>query len=206
MSIARSFLYEYTDNEIFSIFKNNTFKETSIYKDLSKINNINSMTPRQILEGILDITGFISKINKVGDYEEINVRLNNIHSISSNICDLGYDVEGFIEYLNNIIENGIDISYSAYNSGSDSVKIMTIHKSKGLEFPICYFADLDHNFNTRDLKDDFIVSNNYGLIVPYDDEISAVKELYKAEYMKEEIGERLRLFYVALTRAREKMT
>ena len=205
MSIARSFLYEYTDNEIFSIFKNNTFNETSIYKDLSKINNINSMTPRQILESILDITGFISKINKVGDYEEINVRLNNIHSISSNICDLGYDVEGFIEYLNNIIENGIDISYSAYNSGSDSVKIMTIHKSKGLEFPICYFADLDHNFNTRDLKDDFIVSNNYGLIVPYEDEISAVKELYKAEYMKEEIGERLRLFYVALTRAREKI-
>ena len=205
MSIARSFLYEYSDEEIFKIFKDNSFKETSIYKDLSKINNINSMTPVEVFESILDITKFYSKINKVGDAKEIDIRLNSLYNISSNINELGFDINEFVDYLNNIIEDGIDIKYSAFSTGNDSVKIMTTHKSKGLEYPICYYTDLDHKFNTSELKEDFIVSSNYGLIVPYEDEMSVLKELYKSEFMKEEIGERLRLFYVALTRAREKI-
>ncbi len=205
VSIARSFLYEYSDNEIFDIFTSGSFKETSIYKDLSTIDNINSMTSSDILERVLEVTKFYDKINKIGEYEEVNVRLNNIYNIASSINSLGYDINDFILYLDNIINKGIEIKYSAYNSSSDSVKIMTIHKSKGLEFPICYFADIDHDFNTRELKDEFIVSNNYGLIVPYENENSIIKELYKREFLNEEISEKLRLFYVALTRAREKI-
>ncbi len=205
VSIARSFLYEYDDNDIFNVFKNNSFKETSIYKELSEINNINSMTSSMILEKILDVTNFYDKISKIGEYQNINVRLNTLYNISQNINELGYDISDFINYLDSIIKNGIDIKYSSYTSNSDSVKIMTIHKSKGLEFPICYFADLDHKFNISDLNDEFIVSDNYGLIIPNDNENSVIKELYKFDYLKEEIGEKIRLFYVALTRAREKM-
>ena len=205
ISIARSFLYEYSDEEIFNCFKNNSFRETSIYKDLSTINNINSMTSSIVLERILDVTNFYNKIYKVGEYEDINVRLNTLYNIALNINELGYDINDFSNYLDDLIKNGIDIKYNGYKSSSDSVKIMTIHKSKGLEFPICYFADLDHEFNIRDLTDEFIVSSNYGLIIPNEDENSVIKELYKYNYIKEEIGERLRLLYVALTRAREKM-
>ncbi len=205
ISIARSFLYEYSDSEIFEIFKNNTFKDTSIYKELSTIDNINSMTSSNILERILEVTDFYKKIYKVGEYEDINVRLNTLYNISVNINELGYDISDFGMYLDDLIKSGIDITYNSYKSNSDSVKIMTIHKSKGLEFPICYFADLDHEFNLRDLTDEFIVSNDYGLIIPKDDIPSVIKELYKYDYIKEEISERLRLLYVALTRSREKI-
>ena len=205
ISIARSFLYEYSDSDIFESFKNNTFKDTSIFRELSTINNIGSMTSSIMLERILDVTKFYSKINKVGEYEDINLRLNTLYNIAQNINELGYDISDFSSYLDDLIRNGIGISYNGYKTSSDSVKIMTIHKSKGLEYPICYFADLDHEFNMRDLTDEFIVSNNYGLIIPDEENPSVVKELYKYEYMKEEIGERLRLLYVALTRAREKM-
>ena len=205
ISIARSFLYEYSDSDIFESFKNNTFKDTSIFRELSTINNIGSMTSSIMLERILDVTKFYSKINKVGEYEDINLRLNTLYNIAQNINELGYDISDFSSYLDDLIRNGIGISYNGYKTSSDSVKIMTIRKSKGLEYPICYFADLDHEFNMRDLTDEFIVSNNYGLIIPDEENPSVVKELYKYEYMKEEIGERLRLLYVALTRAREKM-
>lgn len=208
ISIARSFLYEYDDDKIFEIFKNNSFKNTSIYLDFSSIESINSKTSTQLFNEILDITKFYSKLSKIGDYENINVRINTIYNMANNLNDIGFGIEDFIDYLNDIIENGIDISYSSFSSNNDSVKIMTIHKSKGLEYPVCYFADLNHKFNTSDSNKLFIVDNKYGLIIPNvlsDNDNSVIKLLYKNEYFKEEISERLRLFYVALTRAREKI-
>ena len=208
ISIARSFLYEYSDNEIFEIFKNNSFKETSIYKELSSIESINSKTSSELFLEILDITKFYEKLNKIGDYENINVRMNTIYNLANGLNDIGFSISDFIDYLNDIIENGIDIKYSSFNDNSDSIKIMTIHKSKGLEFPICYFADMNHKFNVSDINDTFIVDKKYGLIVPSEldtENNTVVKELYKASYIKEEISEKIRLLYVALTRAREKM-
>ena len=80
---------------------------------------------------------------------------------------------------------------------------MTIHASKGLEYPICYFADIDHDFNTRETKERLILDDKYGIITPNDNNDNVLKILYKNNYMKEEISEKIRLFYVAITRARE---
>ena len=208
ISIARSFLYEMNDKEIFDIFVNNKFKKTKIYQDFSNIDSINSMSSNELINEILDITDFYNKIYKIGDYENINVRLSNIYNMASGLNDIGYGIEDFVNYLNDIIDHEIEIKYSSFASSSDSVKIMTIHKSKGLEYPICYFADLDHQFNFKDASKRFICDNEYGLIIPHilsDNENSITKLLYKHNYIKEEISERLRLFYVALTRAREKI-
>ena len=85
---------------------------------------------------------------------------------------------------------------------------MTIHASKGLEFPICYYSGLSKNFNIDDLKSPFYFSSKYGFIVPYFNQSpqnTILKTLLKNEYIEDEISEKLRLFYVALTRAREKM-
>ena len=90
----------------------------------------------------------------------------------------------------------------------DSVKIMTIHASKGLEFPICYFASLHSKFNIRELNEKFLYSNKYGIVTPYfKDGIgkTILKDLVKTNYIQEEISEKVRLFYVALTRAKEKI-
>ena len=208
VSIARSFLYEYTDENIFDIINSKNYKETTIYKDFSSIKNINIKTSNEIFNDILDITDFYNKLYKIGDYENTNVRLETISKLSSSLSNLGLSIIDFRDYLNDIIENNEDIKYTTFSSNSDSVKILTIHKSKGLEYPVCYYADLDHEFNTSELKDKFICDKNYGLIVPSNMEditTSVIKELYKKDFIKEEISEKIILFYVALTRAREKM-
>ena len=209
ISIARSFLYEYSDEYIFDIVTNNKIKETTIYNDLSTLSDkLNSYTSSLLFNDILDVTDFYNKLNKVGDYEEVNVRLKTINSLSSSLSSLGLSIMDFRDYLTDIIENDEDIKYATYTKEGNSVKILTIHKSKGLEYPICYFADLDHEFNTSELKDKFIVDKKYGLIVPSNlEEIdnSLIKEMYKYDFNREEVSEKIRLFYVALTRAREQM-
>ena len=209
ISIARSFLYEYSDEYIFDIVTNNKIKETTIYNDLSTLSDkLNSYTSSLLFNDILDVTNFYNKLNKVGDYEEVNVRLKTINSLSSSPSSLGLSIMDFRDYLTYIIENDEDIKYATYTKEGNSVKILTIHKSKGLEYPICYFADLDHEFNTSELKDKFIVDKKYGLIVPSNlEEIdnSLLKEMYKYDFNREEVSEKIRLFYVALTRAREQM-
>ena len=208
LSIGRSFLYELSDQYLFDAFKNNTFKETKVYKDFSDLGSLNSYTCSDLYEKILDITDFYNKLNKIGDYENTNVRIKNIYDIACNLNNIGYTIEDFRDYLSEIIENDIDIKYGAFSSDAKSVKIITIHKSKGLEYPICYFMDIDHDFNMRDANEKFVVDEQYGLIAPSnmeDTKNSVLKELYKSYYSREEISERIRLFYVALTRAREKM-
>ena len=209
ISIARSFLYEYSDEYIFDIVTNNKIKETTIYNDLSTLSDkLNSYTSSLLFNDILDVTNFYNKLNKVGDYEEVNVRLKTINSLSSSLSSLGLSIMDFRDYLTDIIENDEDIKYATYTKEGNSVKILTIHKSKGLEYPICYFADFDHEFNTSELKDKFIVDKKYGLIVPSNlEEIdnSLLKEMYKYDFNREEVSEKIRLFYVALTRAREQM-
>lgn len=207
-SIGRSFLYEYTDEYIFDTINNKSYKDTTLYKDFSSIKNINIKTSSELFNDILDITDFYNKLYKIGDYENTNVRIETISKLSSSLSTLGLSITDFRDYLNDIIETKQEIKYTTFSSNSDSVKILTIHKSKGLEYPVCYFADLDHEFNTSELKDKFICDKNYGLIVSSNMEevtSSVVKELYKKDFIKEEISEKIRLFYVALTRAREKM-
>jgi len=202
VSIARSFLYEYSDNEIYDIIKNNKYYDTQIYKDLSSINNINSKSVSDLFYEVLKVVDYYNKLYKIGDINNTNIRLRTIYNISNNLNDGGYDIYDFINYLNDINNSDIDIKYKTFSQNTNSVKIMTIHGSKGLEYPFCYFADLAHKFNDRDIKDKFIVSDKYAVVIN-DENNNLIKDLYKYEYKRDEISERLRLFYVALTRARE---
>lgn len=207
VSVARSFLFEYADNDIFNYFVNNNFKESEIYKLFNDI-NINSITPYQLIELILDKTNYYEKIIKVGNIDNCLIRVQKLLEMANNLSNYGYDVYTFIEYLNTLVEKGYEIKYSVGIDNSDSVKIMTIHKSKGLEYHICYFSGLYKAFNISDLKDSFIYNNKYGFITPYFDEginYTIYKELLKDTCIKEEISEKIRLFYVALTRAKETM-
>ena len=202
VSCARSFLYEYSDSEIYDIVKNNTYKNTTLYKDLSNISSIKSKSINDILIELLNVVDYYNKIYKIGNIDNVNIRIRTIYDMAFDLNNVGYDIYDFIEYLNNVLDSGINITYKTIDTNKDSVKIMTIHGSKGLEYPFCYFADLNHKFNDSDIKEKFIISDNYGLIV-YDEDENLLKDLYKYEYIKSEISERLRLFYVALTRARE---
>lgn len=207
MSIGRSFLYEYSDEYLFDVITSGEFTNTTLFNDFKSIEDFSSKSCEELYRNILDVTDFYSKIHKVGDYENINVRLSTVSMLAKNLSSLGKTVLDFRDYLNEILESGYDIKYTMFKDSAESVKILTIHKSKGLEYPVCYFADLDHNFNTSELKDKFIFDKNLGLILAADNEEdeSILKTIYKDRFNREEISEKIRLFYVALTRAREKM-
>lgn len=210
LSIGRSFLYEYTDAYLFDIIKNGTYRETELFKDFANIEDFASMSINDFLEFILEKTKFYDKIYKIGDYENTLLRIAKILEMAKGLSDMGYTIFEFREYLNDIVKENLEIKYTAFIGDADSVKILTIHKSKGLEYPVCYFADLTHDFNTMELKKKFIASSRYGIITPVqldsEEEVDSVtKTLFKANFMREEIGEKIRLFYVALTRAREQM-
>ena len=144
----------------------------------------------------------------VGDVDaEIN-RLDYLKDLVLNMEDLGFTIQDEKEYLEQMIEGKAEIRYKEARMDVNCVKIMNIHKSKGLQFPICYFAGLDKDFNLRDMQSRFMFSLDYGILTPFYKEgigTTFVKELIKDNYRKEEISEKIRLFYVALTRAQEKI-
>ena len=148
------------------------------------------------------------KLITIGDIDNAILRISKLIDIADNLSNLGYDIYTFRDYLNKLIEEEYDMKYSNLDDGSNAVKIMTIHKSKGLEYHICYYSGLYKKFNIQDLNDRFIYDNRYGIIAPYFEEgihETITKYLTKYHYLEEEVGERIRLFYVALTRAKEKM-
>lgn len=206
-SVMRSFLCESTDEKIFDTIKNKTILTSPLANKVRKI-KLNNKSSYEIINDLINEFDFYNKLITIGNESASSVKLNSILSNAKTTSSIGYDINSFSEYLDNVIKEKIDIKYTIHSGVSNSVKIMTIHKSKGLEFPICYFSGLYKPFNISDIKEKFTYSNKYGIITPYFDEGVAetiYKHLLKKDYLKEEISEKIRLFYVALTRAKEKM-
>ncbi len=209
VSVARSYLFSYDDNTIFNIVKNKNYYETEIYcKCLNIVKEINKINIYEILQLIIKEFDYYNKIILIGNVEDALIRLDNLLDLASNLSDLGYTLEDFNNHLVSIINSKDEIKYSVNGMNGNAVKIMNIHKSKGLEFPVCYFSGLYKTFNKEDIKDKFVYSSKYKMIIPYYKEgigYTILKDLYKKDYILNDISERIRLFYVALTRAKEKI-
>ena len=208
-SIARSYLFEVSDNEILSIFKDKLFYSHDIFKKCQTISKeLDNITSLELLNIIIDEFNISDKNIKVGGLEAASIRLDYLKNIATNLTNIGYSPYKFLEYLNNMIDNNMEIKYSLNTSVGDNIKIMNIHKSKGLEFPLCYFTGYYKSFNISDLKELFMYDTKYGIITPVNTngiKSTIIKTLTKELYLHEEISEKIRLFYVALTRVREKM-
>ena len=209
ISIARSFLFNIDDNIIYEIFKNETFKENIIYKLIEEIiNDYDNLTPKLLLDNLLNKFDYYNKLLTIKNIESSLIRISKLKEYASNLETLGYTIEDYSNYLEELIENDYEMKYSLNEGNTNGVKIMTIHKSKGLEYHICYYSGLYKTFNISDIKERFTYDNKYGIITPYFKEgigETIYKPLMKENYIKEEISEKIRLFYVALTRAKEKM-
>ena len=208
-SVARSYVGNLNDDEIFKCFEENQMFKTDVYRICQSISrDLDSLTINMLLKRIIKDFNFYEKFILVGDINARIKRINYLLDLSLNEEQLGFTINDFSDYLDELIDNKSEIKYKENKSSSNSVKIMNIHKSKGLEFPICYFAGFKKDFNIRDLKNKFMFDNKYGILTPfYKDGIGEafVKTLVKNEYLKEEVAEKIRLFYVALTRAKEKI-
>lgn len=209
LSVGRSYLFRISDDTLYKTLKNNTYLETEI---MEKVNNLlpylDTIPINLLINKIVSEFSFYEALITVGNINESIIRLDYLEDLSLNLSKLGYTYLDLIEYFNKMSETNADIKYSLNKDIKNSVKIMTIHKSKGLEYHICYYTGLTNKFNFQDAKKRFVFDKSYGIITPIINggvQNTIYHTLYKDNYIKEDVSERIRLFYVALTRAKEKM-
>jgi len=118
----------------------------------------------------------------------------------------------FLRFIERIREGGRDIGAArALGEKEDVVRIMSIHKSKGLEFPVVFVAGLGKKFNFKDLRKDMLFHKDLGLGAQIVDDVARVtfptvaKLALKHKLKMEALAEEIRILYVAMTRAREKL-
>lgn len=207
-SILRSYIYEFTDEEIHSILENKDFYKTDLFNKIKDIiEDFEDKTIYDFVILLIEKFNIYENLIKIGNIVENTAVIDYIIDLSKNASSL-FLLDEFINYLDNVTYGDIEIKFSIPQSDNDAVKLMTIHKSKGLEYPIVYFPFLKSKFNDLDIKAKFVFDQKLGFILPDKKEnitnTSFLKILMKDDFKYADISERLRLFYVALTRAKEK--
>ena len=178
-----------------------------IIYDLSVFKNNNTLT---------DTINYIYKkldvINVLGTDKS---KLKNLTMMVKNASDYEKNTsKSFHEFVSYIEEVLLDkSSFAGANplSDGDNVLITTIHRSKGLEYPVVFVCETGSQFNNMDLQNSFLIDNNYGIsfdILDYDKKFKyepISKIIMKDKIKLLQLSEELRILYVALTRAREKL-
>ena len=118
----------------------------------------------------------------------------------------------FINFIDKIKTSSGDMgSAKLIGENDDVVRIMSIHKSKGLEFPVVFLSSTGKQFNLNDLKEDVLLHQDMGIgakYIDYDMQIkydTLSKRAIKDKILTETLSEEMRILYVALTRAKEKL-
>ncbi len=206
-SVARSYLFNYDDKKILNIFVNNSFYDDLVYKKCADIaTSLDGYTNNELLDRIINDFNIYEKTISKGDVEASVVRIDVFAKLFESLAGLGYTPYDLPMYFKN--SSKLDIKYSLNTKVSNRVNILNIHKSKGLEYSICYFAGLSKEFNNQDVKSAYLYDSKYGIIIPsYQDGLvsTVLKDLYVSKFKEEDISEKIRLLYVALTRTKEKM-
>ncbi|NHC18745.1 helicase-exonuclease AddAB subunit AddA [Bacillus sp. MM2020_4] len=118
----------------------------------------------------------------------------------------------FLRFIERMIDRGDDLGAArALGEQEDVVRIMTIHSSKGLEFPVVFMAGMARNFNMMDIRKSYMLDKEFGFATKY---INVEKRIsypslpqiaFKRKKKMEMLAEEMRVLYVAMTRAKEKL-
>lgn len=118
----------------------------------------------------------------------------------------------FVRYIENLQKENVDFGeLSTITEHEDVVRIYSIHKSKGLEYPVVFVCGMGKQFNTRELKASVLIHPEMGVASDYIDFRRRVRVLtlkkcaVKQRLLRDRIGEELRVLYVAFTRAKQKL-
>lgn len=171
------------------------------------------MSIQRLIQYIYDTTDFIEVISSMSasSVREANLKLLLKYALDFEATGKN-ELTNFISYIDSLIESKKDFEIATPSiQTSQAVKIMTIHKSKGLEFPIVILGNCSKKHNAMDLNKNTILNSNLGYGLKFIDS----KKLLKYEtvpfvalksYEKQcLLSEELRLLYVAMTRAKEKL-
>ncbi len=118
----------------------------------------------------------------------------------------------FIRYINDILEERATLENAKiFSEASDTVKLMTIHQSKGLEFPVVFVCGTAKKFNEADLRANIVTERSLGIAPKLPDESrfarydTPVRQAIAKKLADSQLEEEMRVLYVALTRARERL-
>lgn len=189
-------------------------KAVAFLKKIESLRRLSlTLSAGELVRRVCEETGFDAIVGAMPDGERrrLNVGL---------LCDYAEKYEaagnlglsGFIRFIDKVARTSGDLATAARPSeNADIVRIMTVHQSKGLEFPICILADMQHAFNERDNTESVLISSSAGLGMKRrtEDGISVYDTASRraAVITSERMGrsEEMRVLYVALTRAKENL-
>lgn len=189
-------------------------KAAAFLKKIESLRRLSlTLSAGELVRRVCEETGFDALVGAMPDGERrrLNVGL---------LCDYAEKYEaagnlglsGFIRFIDKVARTSGDLATAARPSeNADIVRIMTVHQSKGLEFPICILADMQHAFNERDNTESVLISSSAGLGMKRrtEDGISVYDTASRraAVITSERMGrsEEMRVLYVALTRAKENL-
>ncbi len=181
----------------------------SLFSSLRRASSL--MSAGEAVRFIFDTVGLKTSVKALSDGE---LRRNAIESLLDMADKYSDDstktLGGFVRYLDELRKSGASVKVTGKGE-TDSVKIMTMHGSKGLEFPFVILARTTKRFNDTDTRDILVTDQNLGLgikvrepeqIKSYKTLSSVAVSLYKKRSQR---SEELRVLYVAMTRAKQKL-
>ncbi len=226
LTILKSPLFAFSEDELVKLRLKN--KAVPFYDALLKADDEKSIKALSTLKELIsfslknDISDLILKIyngygftEKICSYKNPAQRTYNL-DVFYNIA-LNYDntvsktLKSFIFYIEKISSAKKQVPELLETGERNSVRIMTMHKSKGLEFPVVFVSGLADDKIKEENKNNILLSTAYGIAADYididDRYISPTlsKSALACKTKEERIGEEMRLLYVALTRAKDKL-
>ena len=202
VSIVRSFVCMYDDSQIYNLCKENLFTKDLLYIKLHDLVSSHlDYDDYNLFFKIVEEMDIYFKLSRLGNITSNEMYLDFFLESFKQMIDLEMNLDDFINYLEDIDDYDLELNLTDQGTSDNVVRLINIHKSKGLEFNICYFPNLSTSFFPKQGLPKLDFNKKYGFYTP---ELSLLYECAKKEYVQETISERIRLFYVALTRAREK--
>lgn len=183
----------------------------SIYGDICE---------RAVYTPIHELIWYLVEKSGYGDYVSAlpygEQRIANVRMLVEKAVDYESTSYGglfhFIRYMEHLHKYDVDFGeVNIVGENDDTVRIMSIHKSKGLEFPVVFLAGLNKRFNQQDLNGPVLMDADFGVATAFVDYERRVKSptlmrgALRQKLLKENLGEELRVLYVAMTRAKEKL-
>ena len=166
----------------------------------------------RLIERIYAETGFLAQ---AGALPGGAARQANLHLLTSRarafVSAQGGSLHAFLRYAERLRAGGDSMSASAIGENEDVVRIMTTHKSKGLEFPVVFVMALGKKISGKSARDHVLMDARLGVGLPcIDTEMSSerdtlLRRAIRAKAEKEQLAEEVRILYVAMTRARERL-
>ena len=164
----------------------------------------------ELIWSIYERTHLLEIVTGLPNGQQRRVNLESLYERATSYESAGFKgLYQFISFIERMRKNQKDLAQPLLSDKADkAVKLMTIHASKGLEFPVVFVMGLGHKYQTRDLSGNFTISKDgLGLTIKEKDYRidSLVKSLADVEKRQQMLEEEARILYVGLTRAQQKL-